>query len=147
MELDQALSAFVGVVIGSAFPVISTILSNRAALRLERLRIHEGQRRAAYLSLFRFTRRLRNRIFPLAENKQTELHDAIEEHFASLDFTYYGNRTAEILDKLDDASVSTTHPDLVSEELVPDEFYEHTLPKLVMRLDQLCRAEMRNRTE
>lgn len=143
MVLDQTISALVGVLIGSLFPIIGTLLSNRAALRLERLRIHEAQRHAAYLNLFKFARRLRNGIFPLAENKRGELHDAIKEHFVLLDFSYYSDRIVKILDELDETYVCETHPDLISEELIRPEFYEGTLPKLVLELDRLSRKEMR----
>ena len=143
MALDQTFAAFVGVLNGSLFPMIGTILSNRAALRLERLRIHEAQRHAAYTNLFKFARRLRNRIFPLAANKRGELHDAIKEHFASLDFAYYTDRIVKILDELDETYVCETHPDLVPEELIRREFYEGTLLKLVGELDRLSRKEMR----
>ena len=138
MALDQTCAAFVGVLIGSLFPMIGTILSNRAALRLERLRIHEAQRHAAYTNLFKFARRLRNRIFPLAANKRGELHDAIKEHFAS-----YTDRIVKILDELDETYVCETHPDLVPGELIRREFYEGTLLKLVGELDRLSRKEMR----
>lgn len=108
-------------------------------LEIERVRLHEKDRIAAYKRLFRFARRLENGSFPLATEKRRAFLDAMrgaELQELNADALYLDKESLEILEKLEERYLCMTDGDLAPEMRPDDEetFLEEELFSSAQRL-------------
>ena len=118
--------------------IISPYFVYRAAklkLDIERIRLHEKDKLEAYKRLFKFAHDLRNNTFPLADGKRPAFISLMQSHYVGklqLDFIYFPDDIAKILDTLEEHFICMTRVELVPEMDLKDEeeFVERELSKL-----------------
>jgi len=132
--MEKAAYALIGAIVGGtiagAITLFKTFLDNRANIRIEKLKIHDGNVIEAYKRLFVFAQRLSNETFPLAEYKYNNFRMRMANSFELMecDRIYFSKELNDILEEFSNAFVCMTSPDLIQEtEEYVKEFIENKL--------------------
>lgn len=122
----------------------------RYQLEIERVKLFDKDRTEAYRKLLRFAHKLKNRTFPLAEDKRKEFIRIMEQDYVGSveqELIYFDEASAKILDELESHYVCMSHPDLIPEMDQDEErrFLEDRLFVLSNELTSHVRKVMRKR--
>ena len=95
---------------------------------IERMRLHEKDRVEAHRRLLTFARHLRNEVFPLAQDKEVAFTRLMQEQYfgtLELDYVYFADSVATILEFIEDRFACLTRPELIPE--IPEDDLEKFL--------------------
>jgi hypothetical protein len=106
----------IGTILGGGIALINTYLTNRANIRLEKLKMHEGPRIEAYKNLLHFS----ERIFgdPTDDMSTGFLLTMKADFYKKIfpNYLYYPKKIRELLDELKNQYDCWGHPDFFDEK-------------------------------
>ncbi len=123
--------------------------STRAQYDIEKLRLHDSDRTEAYKRLLVFARGLRNRVFPLATDKEDAFRRFMQHEYVGAvdkDSVYFRKDIVSILDRLESEYICMTDPDLIPEftEVERQRFLEDELFSILEQLVDKIREVMQS---
>jgi len=95
-----------------------THLSGKRQFEMAKWKLQQGDRVAANKRLFVFAQQLQGRVFPLAENKEAEFVELVEEQYfpaLQVDAVHVSEEAAKILVDCEDIYYCSTKPELIQE--------------------------------
>lgn len=121
-------------------------LRRQVDLAIESLRIHDKDRTEAHKRLFAFAKRIGNKTFPLAEDRQHGFRRVMGSDYwekLQLDQVYFSDRAAEILDHFEGMYICMNRGELVDETADEvDGFLENEVFEQCQELAAYARSAM-----
>lgn len=138
-----------GAFIGLAANIFSEYLKGRKAIKLERLKIHDVEKKNAYKELIVFTKDILNNSFPMYEEKVQYFTSHMKRHYRNIlsYYPYYTKAIIEILDEMEEQYTCLTSPDLIdiADETRKD-YIEKKLYEKASALYKIIKREIREWT-
>jgi hypothetical protein len=136
----------IGTILGGGIALINTYLTNRANVRLEKLKMHGGAKLDAYKTLFNFARIITNVYHPLSDTKISDFISIMNGRFEKEirpNLLYYSPPISEILEKYDGMYFCATNRGDLSEESDKQlqEFIARGFFESAIKLKELIRKE------
>ncbi len=135
--LIPAIALVLGTLIGGLLTIITTIIINSNNRKLEKIKVHDNPKFQALIRLVLFASHIRNRSFPLAENKIPDFMSIMNEYSDEMlsNSLYFNKETQEILDEFDENYGCLNAPELVSETI--DDVHEFIETELFAKSERL----------
>lgn len=104
--------------LGAGVPILASWLHDKGQYRIEKMKLHEMARLAAYKRLGIFGKYLSRNVYPLASDKESSFEGAMKKFYFDKiegDFVYFSSRINEILERFESIYTCIGNTELISE--------------------------------